>query len=192
MSGPAEQAHDDQGDGRLRRGRASRAAILDGAARVIRTEGIDALTHRSAAAAAGVPLARVSYHFSTVDELAVAAAGHFLAAFHNRLEELAESSRAGERTIIDACTQFMVELVADGREEFVAAVGVRLALHRRGLVIDDARFVSLITSFGADPTRAAAIFAAMFGFATLAATEPEPVDRELVRAYVHLILESMT
>ena len=191
MSGPAEQVHD-EGDGRLRRGRASRTAILDGAARVIRTEGIDALTHRSAAAAAGVPLARVSYHFATVDELAVAAAGHFLAAFHDRLEELAESSRAGERSILDAATQFVVELVGDGREEFLAAVGVRLALHRRGLVIDDARFVSLIASFGADPTRSAAIFAAMFGFATLAATEPGPVDREQVDAYVRLILESMT
>lgn len=192
MSGPAEQASEEQGDGRLRRGRASRTAILDGAARVIRTEGIDALTHRSAAAAAGVPLARVSYHFSTVQELAVAGAGHFLAGFDDRLEELAESSRAGERSIVDACTQFMFELVTDGREEFVAAVGVRMALHRRGLVMDDARIVLLIGSFGAEPARAAAIFAAMFGFATLAATDPEPVDRENVRAYVRLILESMT
>jgi AcrR family transcriptional regulator len=180
------------GDGRLERGRASREAILDAAARVIRSEGIDALTHRSVAAAAGMPLARVSYHFSTVQDLTVAGAGRFLERFDERLTELAESGRAGERTIVDACAQFMVELLTVGRDEFVAALQVRLALHRRGLVVGDDRMLVLIRSFGADDAVAAAIFSALFGFATLVATGPDPVDPAQVHEYVRLVLESMT
>ena len=124
-------------DGRLLRGLASRVAILDGAATVIRDQGVDGLTHRAVAGATGVPLARVSYHFPTVDDLLVAASGHFLAVFDERLAELAQSSRVGERSIVDACTEFLVELLAEGRDDFVAAVQVRIALHRRGLVTDD-------------------------------------------------------
>ena len=178
-------------DGRPLRGQASRAAILDGATRVIRADGIGALTHRAVATATGVPLARVSYHFPTVDDLLVAAAGRFLAAFDERLAELAASSRAGERSIVDACTQFLVELLSDGRDEFVAAVQVRIALHRRGLATDDGRILGIIRSFGAGDALAEAIFAAMFGYATLAATSPTPVDPGRVRDYVRLVLGSM-
>lgn len=39
-----------------------------------------------------------------------------------------------------------------------------------------------------DPVEAAA----MFGYATLAATSTEPVDRSPIRALVRLFLESMT
>jgi len=178
-------------DGRLQRGRASREAILDGAARVIRADGIDALTHRSVAAAAGVPLARVSYHFATVQDLTVAGARRFLERFDERLTELAESGRAGERPIVQACGQFMVELLTEGRDDFVTALQVRLALHRRGLVVEDDRMLVLIRSFGADDAVAAAIFSALFGFATLVATGSEPVDPAQVHDYVRLVLESM-
>src|SRR5215207_2782806 len=89
-------------DGRLLRGQASREAILDGATAVIRADGLDALTHRSVAAATGVPLARVSYHFPTVQDLLTASAARFLVAFDDRLDELAQSSRIGERSIVDS------------------------------------------------------------------------------------------
>lgn len=179
-------------DGRLLRGLASRAAILDGASTVIRDQGVDGLTHRAVAVATGVPLARVSYHFPTVDDLLVAASGHFLAVFDERLAELAQSSRAGERSIVDACTEFLVELLSDGRDDFVAAVQVRIALHRRGLVTDDGRMLGIIGAFGASDAQAEAVFAAMFGFATLAATSPVAVDRRRIRDYVRLVLGSMT
>jgi AcrR family transcriptional regulator len=179
-------------DGRLLRGLASRAAILDGAATVIRDQGVDGLTHRAVAGATGVPLARVSYHFPTVDDLLVAASGHFLAVFDERLAELAQSSRVGERSIVDACTDFLVELLSEGRDDFVAAVQVRIALHRRGLVTDDGRMLGIIGSFGASDELAEGVFAAMFGFATLAATSPIPVDRRRIRNYVRLVLGSMT
>src|SRR5690606_30434630 len=56
-------------DGRLRRGQASRRAILDAATAVITEAGVGALTHRAVAAEAGLPPARVTYHFPTVEDL---------------------------------------------------------------------------------------------------------------------------
>ena len=175
-------------DGRLLRGHASREAILDGATRVIRADGLDALTHRAVAAATGVPLARVSYHFPTVQDLHAASSARFLAAFDDRLDELAQSSRVGERSVVDACTDFLFELLTDGRHDFVAALQVRIALHRQGLAVDDGRILSIIRSFGADEATAEAVFAAMFGFATLTATGTEPIDRRRVRDYVRIVL----
>ncbi|MET8783094.1 TetR family transcriptional regulator [Streptomyces sp. NPDC004589] len=50
-----------------------RQRIIDAAIRVVGEKGIAGLSHRSAAAAADVPLGSTTYHFSTLDELMVAA-----------------------------------------------------------------------------------------------------------------------
>ena len=175
-------------DGRRQRGDASRRVILAAASRVIVDHGVDALTHRSVAEGAEVPLARVSYHYPKVEELMVAAATQYLEEFDDRLRALAEGARAGKRSMVDACTDFLLELVTVRSHEFLATVEVRLALHRRGWTVDDVGVVGVIRSFGADEQRARAIVAAMFGFAVLAATAPEPVTRRQVRTYVRSIL----
>jgi len=179
-------------DGRRERGDASRRAILDAASRVIVDNGVDALTHRSVAEAAGVPLARVSYHYPKVDDLMVAAATQYLDAFDNRLRTLADSARAGKRSMVDACTVFLFELVTVQSREFLGMVEVRLALHRRGRTVNDAGVVRIIRSFGADERRALSIVAAMFGFAVLAATAPVPVTQSQVRTHVRSILGGTT
>lgn len=178
----------EQTDGRRQRGDASRRAILAAAAQVIVTDGVDALTHRSAAEAAGVPLARVSYHYPKIDDLIVAATTQFLEAFDDRLLELAEGARDGRRSMVEACTDFLHELVTDRSREFLATLEVRLALHRRGRVVDDERVVGIIESFGADEATAVSIISSMFGFAVLAASSPTPVTRAQVRTHVRSIL----
>ncbi|MFE6779583.1 TetR/AcrR family transcriptional regulator [Streptomyces sp. NPDC057702] len=50
-----------------------RQRIIDAAIRVVAERGIEALSHRTAAAAADVPLGSTTYHFATLDELLVAA-----------------------------------------------------------------------------------------------------------------------
>jgi AcrR family transcriptional regulator len=177
-------------DGRRRRGDASRRAILDAATQLISDVGVAALTHRSVAEAAGVPLARVSYHFPTIDDLLVSAATEYLRAFDDHLRTMAEGARAGERSLVDACTDVLHELVTDGAREFLGMVEVRLALARRGRTVDDTGIVSVIRSFGADQQRALSVLAAMFGFAVLAATEPAPIERGQVRAHVRTVLGS--
>lgn len=177
-------------DGRRQRGDASRRAILDAASHVIADAGVAALTHRAVAEAAGVPLARVSYHFPKVEDLMVAATTQYLDAFDERLRASARSAGEGHRSLVEACTEFLFELVTDQAEEFLGMVEVRLALHRRGRSVDAVGVVGVIESFGADPQRARSVVASMFGFAVLAASETEPVTRAQVRAHVRSILGS--
>jgi len=51
------------------RGERRRADLLDAAIRLIGAQGLDAVTHRAVAAAAGVPPATPSYYFRSKDEL---------------------------------------------------------------------------------------------------------------------------
>ena len=118
----------------------------------------------------------------------VAAATQYLEAFDERLRTLAEGARSGRRSMVEACTDFLHELVTERSREFLGTVEVRLALHRRGRTVDDVGVVAIIRSFGADEERAISIVAAMFGFAVLAATVPEPVTRAQVRSHVRTIL----
>ncbi|WEV28457.1 TetR family transcriptional regulator [Streptomyces sp. 71268] len=50
-----------------------RQRIIDAAIRVVAERGIEALSHRTVAAAADVPLGSTTYHFATLDDLLVAA-----------------------------------------------------------------------------------------------------------------------
>lgn len=175
-------------DGRRRRGVASRHGILDAASRLIADVGVGALTHRAVAQAAGVPLARVTYHFPKVEDLMVAAARRYLEAFDDHLRATAAAALRGERSVVDVCTDVLHRLVTDGAREFLGMVEVRLALARRGRTVDDTGIVPMIESFGADPRRAMSIAAAMFGFAVLAAAEPTSVSRAQVRDHVRTVL----
>jgi DNA-binding transcriptional regulator YbjK len=159
--------------------------------RVIAADGVGALTHRAVAEAAGVPLARVSYHYAKVDDLMVAAATQYLRTFDDRLRASAESARVGRRSMVEACTDFLYDLVTDGASEFLAMVEVRLALRRRGRAVDDVEVLEVIRSFGADEARVVSVVAAMFGFAVLAASgPPNAVSREQVRQFVRSVLEA--
>lgn len=175
-------------DGRRRRGDESRRAILAAAARVIVDDGVAALTYRAVAEAADIPLARVSYHFGTIDDLMEAAATDYLVSFDARLRRLAEEALASRRSLVEACTDFLFELVTTQSREFLGMVEVRLALHRRGRTVDDVGIVDALASLGAGEQRAHAIVVAMFGYAVLAASALEPVVRSEVRTYVGLIL----
>jgi hypothetical protein len=79
------------------------------------------------------------------------------------------------RPMVEACTDFMTELIGDGAREFLAVVEVRLALHRRGLVVDDDdRVLEVVRGFGAAEEQVGSIVASLFGFAVLAATTDAP------------------
>lgn len=177
-------------DGRRARGDASRRLILDAAIRCITRDGVSTLTHRSVAAEADLSPARVSYHFPTVDDLLLAASSAYLASFDDRLRLRAELALAGEQSIVEVCTDVLHELVSTDAQSFLGMVEVRLALARRDRKIDDAGILAVIGSFGADEDRSRAIAAAMFGFAVLAASEPEAVPRHVVRNHVRTVLGS--
>jgi AcrR family transcriptional regulator len=177
-------------DGRRLRGAASREAILDAASQVILRDGVASLTHRAVAESAGVPLARVSYHYPRVEDLMVAASLRYLAVFDERLGLVAADALAGRRSVVEATTDFLFDLVTAQSAEFLAMVEVRLALQRRGHAVDGDGVVDVIGAFGVDTPHAISIVAAMFGFAVLAATSPRRVTRDDVRSHVRTILEA--
>ncbi len=55
------------------KGEARRVALLDAVLRVLERDGPGAVTHRSVAAEAGVPLSAATYYFATLDDLYVSA-----------------------------------------------------------------------------------------------------------------------
>lgn len=55
------------------KGEARRTALLDAVLRVLARDGAGAVTHRSVAAEAGVPVSAATYYFATIDELYVSA-----------------------------------------------------------------------------------------------------------------------
>lgn len=69
-----------------RRARIARAAI-----EVVADRGIEGLTHRAVAAAAGVPLGSTTYHFRTLDDLLEAA---LQLAAHDNVEQLRQWERS--------------------------------------------------------------------------------------------------
>lgn len=69
MSTEPEGAGPAQGRARRRHDPERRARISDAALDVIAEHGVAGTTHRKIAAAAGVPLGSLTYHYSTLDEL---------------------------------------------------------------------------------------------------------------------------
>ncbi|MDA0184780.1 TetR family transcriptional regulator [Solirubrobacter phytolaccae] len=63
-------------DGRKARGEARRRQLVEATLAVIERDGLAGLTHRAVAEQAGVPLASASYHFASLDALAMTAFDH--------------------------------------------------------------------------------------------------------------------
>lgn len=108
-----------------RRNRIARAAIA-----VIAEQGIDALTHRAVATAAGVPLGSTTYHFTTLEDLVAVA-----------LDEAAARSVAQLRTwehnldpgvdLAAALADFVLGSLTEQREHTIAEYNLyALALQR--------------------------------------------------------------
>lgn len=105
-------------DGRLARGEASRAAILEAATRVVAGRGIQALTHRAVAAEIGAPHARVVYHFASVDELRRATLVRAGERITGRLA-LSIGECVDPAQVPQAAGQLAVHMVTDLRDETV-------------------------------------------------------------------------
>jgi TetR/AcrR family transcriptional regulator, regulator of biofilm formation and stress response len=65
--------HHDETDGRRLRGAHRRAQLIDATVRVIARDGVAGVTHRAVAAEADVPKSAATYHFTSLDDLLVAA-----------------------------------------------------------------------------------------------------------------------
>jgi DNA-binding transcriptional regulator YbjK len=110
-----------------------RARIAGAAITVVAEQGIEGLTHRKVAAAAGVPLGSTTYHFASLDELVAAA-----------LDQAADRSVAALRSwerdlppdadLPAALADFVIRSIGEKRADTVAEYNLyALALHRPSL-----------------------------------------------------------
>ncbi|MGH8794175.1 MAG: TetR/AcrR family transcriptional regulator [Stackebrandtia sp.] len=111
-----------------RRDRIARAAIA-----VVAEHGVDGLTHRKVAAAAGVPLGSTTYHFATLRELTAAALDK---AAERSVAELRswERALAPDADLAAALADFVMASIRDKRDDAMAEYNLyALALHRPDL-----------------------------------------------------------
>jgi TetR/AcrR family transcriptional regulator, regulator of biofilm formation and stress response len=95
------------------RGELRRRAILQAALRVISERGVDAVSHRTAAEEAGVPLASTTYYFESLDELLEGALRLFVDEEAARLTALAERLEGQELPPLEVARLFRSGLEPD-------------------------------------------------------------------------------
>lgn len=139
---------------RQARGAARRGALVAAAARVLDRDGFAALSHRSVAAEAGVPLGSTTYYFSGRDELVGAALDAWLSAEEQRLATLVAAlarRRRSRRSRAELVVEVLVgrDRVADRSalvryyERFIEAG--RLNAHRPRLARSRSAYDDLLT-----------------------------------------------
>ncbi len=179
-------------DGRRRRGAARRALLLDAGVRAVARDGAGNLTHRAAAAEAGVSLASVTYHFPSIQELRRATFDHAGSmvglAFRDRV--LADDADA---TDVDSIlSDYATTLVVERREATVAVFEmITAATHDRELrpVVEilNARLAALLEPYVGGRRQALTAAAAIQGLIlTALATDRESPD-DLRAAVLDLI-----
>jgi TetR/AcrR family transcriptional regulator, regulator of biofilm formation and stress response len=176
-------------DGRRARGVASRQSIVEAAGRVVVARGLAAVTHRAVANEASVSLARTTYHFPTIAALLQAVRCHLTDQFDVRLATLVADARDRNASIVHACCDFLGELLGARRFELLATIelGVAAARHPDQTSVGSpwsVGVIPIIRAFGVDEDRARATFAAFYGYAVLAATQPVPATADEIRRFV--------
>lgn len=121
-------------DGRLSRGEARRARLLDAGVRVVARDGAGNLTHRATATEADVSLASVTYHFPSIHALRRATFDHAgsLVGGAFRTQVLAVGAATEDVAVILA--DYATTLVGERREATVAVFElITAAAHDREL-----------------------------------------------------------
>lgn len=180
-------------DGRRQRGADTRRALVEAAVDVVTGSGFDRLTLREVAGRAGVSPASATYHFGTVADLLSAVVGELERRSAQRLTELTRRSRAGELTLLDACTTYLVDLLGPGRQAYLTLLELRIRAARDPERVappagQDAVVVDLIQDHVGNRERAAELFSAVIGLATLGALDPAPPDPARIRAHMARLL----
>lgn len=148
-----------------------RRRIADGAAEIIVSRGIEAVTHRSVATAAGVPASTVVYHFGARPALVVAGLNAVIARFHDMLDEAPAAYAAAEE---DAETRNVTKAtamiaLASVREPSLLPHAIEMR-RRRGdrIQTDDLAGLGFRTVAGFDRAAAQVVALAVYGMRMVA------------------------
>lgn len=155
-------------DGRLVRGQLRRTLVLEAAVKVVAECGSGALTHRAAAAEAGVSVASVTYHFPSIVDLRQAMFDHAGSRVGLAFRAILEAGGSRTDDIPEICGTFVASLVTERRVDTSAVLEMILAAgHDPGLrplvTFFNNRLGELLTPYAGDPLRALTVAAAIQG-----------------------------
>jgi TetR/AcrR family transcriptional regulator, regulator of biofilm formation and stress response len=143
---------------------------------VVGERGVEGLTHRAVAAAAGVPLGSTTYHFKTLDDLLVAAIQEAKRATDDELIAWSNAlHRDGDRDLPRALARYVLDALTNHWGRTVVEIELYMAALRRPQLLElsrgwDESLVSVLEQHAEPET--AKILAMM-------------VDGILVRAMIH-------
>ena len=180
-------------DGRLARGEATRASLLDAATTIVARRGVEALTHRAVATEAGVSHALVAYHFPTADRLRRATLAHAGDRLTNRLAELLSDS-PDPAGVPDVAGDLAVTMVTDLRDESVTLYELMAQATRDPELhstLDDliCRIADLIEPLSGDHRLAATAATALLGVILTAMAMGRDQYVDILRAQVVALVE---
>lgn len=182
-------------DGRRRRGADTRRALVAAAVDVVTTDGFDRLTLREVAGRAGVSAASATYHFGTVDDLLDVVVTDLQTDATARLADLTRRSRAGELSLLDACTAYLVDLLGPHRASFLTLLELRARIARDPQRTTDdeqeAGVVDLIQDHVGNRDRAHDLFSSVFGLAVLGAMADVAPEETVLRARMARLLDGV-
>jgi DNA-binding transcriptional regulator YbjK len=174
------------------RGAERRAVILRAAVEVVADKGAGALTHRAAAAAAGVSLASVTYHFPSSDDLRRATLAHAAASVGPQFTASLHDGDCGADEF-GALIGRWREIGRSNRAAFVTLFSLLVeALHDPALSGDVEALLETPTSalveVGVPQDMAEAVVSSLIGLAlvTLARDAPEDAESRFDRAMAAL------
>lgn len=176
------------------RGQARRERLLEATAEVIATRGLEGVTHRGVAAAAGLPPSTTSYFFASMDELIGAAVTRIADGVLEATQELAADipAAADDTPVLDYVDRLTDVLIASKETLIRAQFEAYLATSRRPELaeavqrivqaLEDAAESMFVALGAADARRAGREFLAMVdGFALQRLAHPRPDDRDVLR-----------
>lgn len=178
------------------------ARLLDALVEIIATRGMEAVSVRSVASAAGVSIGAVQHHFPTKDAMLLAAMDRVAEHFQHRLDERATLDAPAEQ-VLRAVVEALAALQPDDRPgtvvwlAFVARACVDEAVagrHRDSWtaverLLADCLAAHRHTSAEAEAAGAAELLALADGLAVATATEPARMPPERARLIVDAALE---
>lgn len=114
-------------DGRLARGELRKTLLLDAAVTVVAEHGYAALTHRAAAAEAGVSVASVTYHFPSIGDLREAMFQHAGSRIGLAFRDVIQAASARADDVPTITGSFVAHLIAERRLETTAVLEMVIA-----------------------------------------------------------------
>lgn len=176
---PAYHGRMGQAGTRARKAREQRERVIDGAIRALSIHGVEGLTHRRIADAAGVSLSSTTYYFATLDDVLEAA---MLRAVEDDLDAIRERFVGADAADApELLAGYLVETIETDRPRQLAAVELAVAAARRAHLRpifrawDDAWSAALEPLFG---PAAELVSAAISGLMLKALMVPEELSAQ--------------